>query len=228
MKKTPYLKLLFVPVMGMVLIGLMSVLVASFLVGKINDLTAQSSVNSTQLAQLENKLSSLEKIDSNSELLSQSESVYIAFPDKNPAVFAVSQIRRYAQEMEIVITKLNVSSSGSKGEEFSQAGIQFTVEGDYGKISEFVEKLKSAAPLMSLERVKISQISSGASEATVLMTTYWASFPETLPSVTSAVSDLTEEEINLLSELASLEAPQFVNLPPSATVSARPNPFKVE
>lgn len=228
MKNTPYIKLLFIPIMGIALIGVMAVLVASFLLGKINELTAQSSVNSTQVTQLEDKLASLQRIDENQEILSQSESAYIALPDKNPAIFAVAQLRRFAGEAEVTLTKLNVTSSGSSSEDFSQAGIQFTAEGDYTNITQLVARLKSAAPIMNLERVKISQIATGTTEASVFMTTYWAVFPETLPSVTSAVTDLTQEELDLLSELATLEQPQFVNLPASATVSARPNPFKVE
>lgn len=214
------------PVIGIALIVIMMVGLASFLLGKIGELSTQNSSGMEAQQQLQNKLESLQKIDPS--VLSESENVYLSLPDKNPAVYVVSQLKNYATEYGVALTKLNITGSSSQQAELGTATVQFSAEGEYQSVVDFINRLAQTAPLMSIERVKVTQSVLNTTEAVGALNTFWAPFPETLPSVTEGISNLTEEELKILQTLTSLEQPIFGDLPPAAPTQTRPNPFAVQ
>ena len=226
MKKISNINTLILPVGAIFIVVVIAILLANFLLGRIGELNSKSSVDLDQQSQLQQKLESLQKIDPT--VLSESANAYLSLPDKNPAVYVISQLKKYASEYGVTLTKINISGSGSPQAELSSASVQFGIEGEYQKVVDLIDRLSQTAPIMSIDRVKITQSSLIGAEAQGTLNTYWAPFPKTLPSLTESVSNLTEDELAALEVLTSLEQPSFGELPPASSASARANPFAVQ
>lgn len=148
-----------------------------------------------------------------------------ALPDKNPSLTMISQIKQLASQRLLVISDLNIGRAVEEGSLF-KVQLQFDVDGDLTQVTAFVRDLAGVAPLSRLESVNLNQ-SGDLVRASVSVVVYSAPFPEELPPLTEPLSDLTNNEEEVLGILSGLQAPPFsTGVSPSQPTGERTNPFE--
>jgi hypothetical protein len=95
--------------------------------------------------------------------------------------------------------------------------------GARAQIFSFLSEIAKIAPITLVDKIKISE-TGGNVTATISVKTFWVDFPKTIPSVTSPVTDFTAEERQILTNIAGLTQPSFIDVGPSQA-DINPNPF---
>ena len=106
---------------------------------------------------------------------------------------------------------------------FSRVDITFDALGVRPQIMAFAESISMIAPLTLLDKIKINE-SGGGVRANIQVKSYWSELPKSLPSTTDQLSTLTNDEKNLIVEIAKLNQPLFIELPASVG-SGKSEPF---
>lgn len=190
---------------------LLAIIVLLFAVGKfslsqIKNLRNQITNAEKTQAVLADKLKVLRSI---SEMpASETNIALIAMPRTNPSLSVISQIKVLASESAVALENIKSTSLEEEGGGLSYATTSFKVFGSRAAILAFVEKIKIIAPITFVEKVDLSE-NFGISEANISTKTYFAPLPESIPTVTQAVSDLTSTEKEMLIQMLSLRAPMI-------------------
>lgn len=166
------------------------------------------------------KISLLREIEPQS--LTQTNLAVIAVPQKNPALIVLSQLKNLAALNSVTLDNLKVSTA-VKEENLSKIEIGFDVDGVFSGVVTFVRALGGMAPLIRIEKVKISQ-AAGAARAETSITAYWAAYPEKLPPILEPAQGLSNDEKDLIARFARLTPPTFLEVAPQSP-SVRVNPF---
>ncbi|MEK7112246.1 MAG: type 4a pilus biogenesis protein PilO [Patescibacteria group bacterium] len=143
-------------------------------------------------------------------------------PEKNPALTMISQIKNLAAVSETTITTFKIGAQNDSGD-LSFVDLNFDIDGGLTEVLSFMNSIKALAPLSTIDKAKINQ-AGGIASANVTIKIYFAGYPTKLPSLTEAVSDLSEEEKGLLVTFSGLTLPTFTTLTPQEPVS-RESPF---
>lgn len=159
-----------------------------------------------------------------SSILSQADSALIALPDKNPALSAVSQLKNLSLQKATIIDNLKAGSPQEGEGGISKIDITFDIDGTFFSIFDFATSVKNIAPITALQKLELSDAGAGASRATISVRSYWASFPEKIPTVSEPVKGLDEKDQETLSLFASLSPPSFVEISPTSP-GVRADPF---
>lgn len=162
---------------------------------------------------LSQKLSFLET--SKDSALTLADLSVIAIPPDNPALIIISQVKKLAGEKGVIIE--NIKSTQTVQEEGSELGnveLELSVNGPITNLMELLKSFKSVTPIISVSSVKLNQGDTIA-DAKVLIYGYFSPFPETLPSITSPLNELTAEEKDILAKLSSYSQPTFTEVTPS-------------
>ena len=170
---------------------------------------------------LDQKQQVLQTIENN--ILSYADTAIVAMPAKNPSLVALSQLKNLAEGNGLNLNSIEVGGKVANKSGTSKATISFEVEGTLSQVLNYLLSTKNFAPLSTIDRVEIAQ-TGGVIRANVDLAVFWAPLPTKLPAIAEPVSELTASEENLITELLSLEQPQFFQVPPSAP-SARLDPF---
>ena len=153
----------------------------------------------------------------------------IALPSQNSAFLMMSQIRRKAGELGLIIENVRSGQEVKEEGALYHVNISFEFDGLSGSAFDLLDRLSKVSPINILTRLKLSG-TSGAPKIIIDLSSYWASFPIALPDIETAISDLTAEENKTLTKISNLEAPVFTSgatgetLSPSAPV-VRLDPF---
>ena len=176
----------------------------------------------TQEEALRSKLSRLNELKI--EYSTQVDPVAIAFPDKNPSLLMVSQVRRVAGENTLEVKDVK-SEEGMRTESqnFSSVGVSFQVSGSLDNVFNLVLSTKNYAPLTSIEKMDVD-VGDNEVTAEIIFAGYYAPYPEKLPPIDKPVAELTEDEQRVLGSVASLTQPEFFDVTALPAVD-RPNPF---
>lgn len=179
---------------------------------KISEIRSKITTAKHDKAVLTEKLDLLRTVASTG--VQDSNVVTNALPDSAPALAVMSQLKKLAAESNLVLKALKSSGGATETEaDFYTMQLSFNLLGSKSDIAGFVGQLPSLAPITSLESVKISQAGAGFI-STVTIKSFWAPFPEKLPSSIEEFKDLTPEDKTLLSELSNLKQPSYISLPP--------------
>ncbi|KKT33847.1 MAG: hypothetical protein UW21_C0007G0009 [Candidatus Woesebacteria bacterium GW2011_GWB1_44_11b] len=188
-------------------------------IGNLRQEIAAAAREENALAEKVNVLQSLSPAT-----LGQTQISTVALPSKNSALLAISQIKIKAQVFGINLDEIKVGGQLNSGTtSLSRAEISFDGVGQFASVADFLISLSGTAPLGRVEAVKISQAGE-TTRATITYSSFWADFPDKLPSLTESLPDLTSEEEATLRRLLSLDQPTFSELNPSAPIQ-RANPF---
>jgi Tfp pilus assembly protein PilO len=146
-----------------------------------------------------------------SQLIPQeSRFINFALPHQNSVIYALSQIRLAGVKNSVIATNIRTGGSfESKG--LSKINVSFDVDGDQNAIYAFLDTLSTSLPVITIDKVKMST-EGGATHATVTINTYASELPKKIPSLTSAVTDFTADEITLLNNLSGYTQPEFFEL----------------
>ena len=207
---------------------LLFLVVGNYGIGRVRDLRSQISQARQEKAVLIEKLNILRTI---SEMaVSGSKFAASALPGENPVLLARAQIKELATQNSVVLSNLKSDLGGSSVSGLSTVGLNFDLSGARSEIIAFLKAIGDTAPVSLVDKIAFSE-SMGESSATVSVKTFWAAFPQILPSVTESIMDLTAEEKNTLDKISALAQPTSFELligsegGEMGEGGGRPNPF---
>jgi Tfp pilus assembly protein PilO len=150
--------------------------------------------------------------------------VTITLPESNSSLAVVSQIKLTALENELVIGNLKSGAEVKDSSGLSRADISFEIDGAKTKIIDYLNSLTKVAPIIVVDKVKLSETENGA-RASVTVKAFWTALPKTLPSINQSINDLTEKEIQVLDDIGTLRQPQFVGSSVETSGEGKVDPF---
>ncbi|MFV1917393.1 MAG: hypothetical protein ACC618_02865, partial [Patescibacteria group bacterium] len=155
---------------------------------------------SSQLKELEEakKIESVlqEKVDLlrqlEGEVLSQADISLIAMPEKNPSILTFSQLTSLATEKGLEITERKARPKFQEKSALSTMRISYSFEGNIDQIVDFLQAIKTYAPVTTVGKVDIElkEVLTGE----VSLTVYWGDFPKELPALTEPIKNLDTKE----------------------------------
>ena len=89
-----------------------------------------------------------------------------------------------------------------------EAAVEISAQGELENILSFFDSLRSFLPLTEVNEVSFSAAEDSVSTEAKI-TSFFAPFPESLPSLTSPIADLTQEEKEILERFATFAQPSF-------------------
>lgn len=154
----------------------------------------------------------------------QVNAVTIALPDSNSSLAVVSQLKDIALTSGLKLGNLKAGSEVKDTSGLSRADISFEVEGPKPQIVDYLNTLPTIAPITIVDKVELIEVDQ-ISRATVTVKAFWTAFPKTLPALNDTLSDLTEKETEILTEVSELKQPQFSSGVGEAVDNGRVDPF---
>ena len=132
----------------------------------------------------------------------------VAIPDKNPAAIVSSQVKTLGAVSGVAISKVSALSGGNAESGLRGLSVEISVQGELANMIKYFDSLRSFLPLTEVVEVNFTQ--GGATISTeAQITSFFAPFPEALPSLTAPITDLTQEEKEILAKYASYAQPTF-------------------
>ncbi len=156
-------------------------------------------------------------------VLSQADLTVSAVPPKNPVLAVVSQLKNLSLAGGITLSNMKAGSGSKEQGGLSTVEISFDAEGTFASVLAFIRAISSFSPLTTVEKVSLTQ-TAGAARATISLRSFWAAFPEKIPSLTEPISALSEEEKKTLSKIQSLIPVPFTQVSPTGPAQ-RSDPF---
>lgn len=227
----PNIKALLVPIGSALVLVLLSIFAIKTAYSKIMLQKSELSKMQKNERTLQQKQVYLQEVQATA--INQAEPLKVAFPDKNPGLMAISQIRNHADELGIVFKSMNLGTEGRAKGGMLKVALSFDISGEFDKLLEYLNTLGELAPLLKLQNVNIDRSTLGLAEVTASVNVYFAPFPEKLPALTEPSPQLTSAEQEVLSKLLSLKRPPLAKLPKAITPgdatspSERLNPFAI-
>ena len=127
----------------------------------------------------------------------------VALPQKNPILFVISQMKNLSNEKLLVLENFSLGKGTSES-----IKVSFSIYGDLEQLVSFTRDTQNLSPVTTLNQVKIAFADEMATFDTSL-NTFWAPYPEKIPSVSEPIVKLTSEENETLKSLSSLIPPAF-------------------
>ncbi|EKD62648.1 MAG: hypothetical protein ACD_52C00102G0005 [uncultured bacterium] len=221
------MKTLLYPLVAFLLVLLIAGIALNTLWSKISTTRAQLAVSQKENTTLKQKAEVLQQKENESSLL-ESGKLTFALPLRSSSIYVLSQVKRKAADNMVVIEEISVSEPRVQAE-ISQSVTSLKVTGTLESILTFIDSLSTVAPLVKTENVKTDEndSSSDAVVATLSLTSYYSSYPEKIPALTQAISSLSPEEEQVISDIAGLEMPTIPqNLDPDLP-NNRNDPFNL-
>ena len=224
MKKSvlgPNIKTLLLPLVYISVAAVLFYILITLGVGEINKQRKSISDIERTNSILNQKQTLLRTLESNvSDYVSSTAN---ALPEKNSALSMVSQIKNMAALNGLFISAVKI------GAETAQAGVSaveitFGIEGSMNDTLNFLNSLSSVAPVSNIQKAKVNS-SGGIASADITIRAYSAPYPVRLPSLTEPITDLSNDEKDLLDTLSNLTLPLFTTLEPQQP-AVRDNPFE--
>lgn len=214
-------RLIISSIVPLFVVVVLFILSANFGLTKIRDIRGEVDSAQSDKSILTQKLDILRAISPTAA--QQALLVSSAVPDSNVALAVLSQLRILSSQNGVVLVNLKVSSPATDSTGLSRVDVSFEVDGTPQLISGFLNNISSFAPLTIVSKLKLTQ-TSGASQALVTVSSFWASFPAHIPTVTQPVTDLTAQEKTTLSKILGLTQPAINATVPTQS-GAKINPF---
>lgn len=190
-------------------------------VDKINNLRLQITETNQLSSVLSKKINILESIPS--VLSGDTTFLDVALPSRGAVLFGMSQVKSQSISNNVTISNLKTGSSIPVKNDISKISISFDVAGTEESVYNFLKSFSTSLPLMSVDRVRLNKSDAGLS-ATATILVYTAELPKTITSVNSGTTELTQADINTITEISAYQIPQFIEPKPSE-IEAKPDPF---
>ncbi len=219
----PVYKALVYPSVFLIAIAVLLFAVIKIGISQITNEQSELSTLSKNANILSSKESALREVQSST--VSQVDSVLGAVPSQNPILLIISQIKNLGIEKGVTISKLQAGGVSGVQTTLLSGDISFDVEGNVSPILDFVKTIASASPLMTVEKISLSE-TSGSALASIVLKSYWAPLPIKIPSTTDPLSGLTPDEQKTLVKVQDLVPAPYTQLAPQAH-QKRPNPFNL-
>lgn len=174
---------------------------------------------------LEEKLEILSEIKEG--ILAQSDTSIIAVPDRNPALWVLSQLKSTAFETSLTLLNTRVRNEGHVDETLKKMNLEFSLEGEILSIISLIKSVEKFAPVTTVESVSIENTQEGLVAASVGTIIFWGELPTKIPPITEPIKRLSAKENELFALIDKLRRPTFTVLTPIDPLgtSSRENPF---
>lgn len=201
--KLTNLKPLYLP--GSILLTIILLFIISFKLfsDRVGAQQAELSQIKGQQIILSQKLSALQSIGG---VANNVQNISLALPGDNPSFIEVSQIKRYAQILGLILNSIQIGQETTDAGGTFHASVNFDVEGNPASTLNLIDKLKNAAPITIGNNVNIKQ-KGGTTLSTFTISVYWSPLPEKLPALTEPVLELSGSDTEMLTKIASLDLP---------------------
>jgi len=147
----------------------------------------------------------------------------IVVPYKASVLYALSQVKNQSLKYGLILSNLKTGSPAAEKGDIDRIALSFDIEGQESSIYEFIASFQKLLPLMNVNKIKINT-TGGIVRANINLFVYSAPLPKTIPSVSAAATDLTDQEIKMIVELSTYGLPAFVE-PKSTDGYLRADPF---
>lgn len=190
----------------------MTILVAKFGLGKVLELRTRAETLNRNITVLTEKSQVLRNLEGTVE--NGANAVSVALPDSNPSLVVLSQLKSLAIQNTVVVSGLKSGPEVKDATGLSRADISFDVEGTKSNVFSFVKNIPLTAPINTVDQIKLNQ-TNASTRASLIVRIYWAPLPTQLPAITEQIRELSQSDLEVITELQSLVQPQFVTLAPS-------------
>jgi len=192
-----------------------------FGVKQVNEVRGQIAVNTEIEKKLEVKSQTLESV---TKILAGNVTFLdVVLPSKGAVLYGLSQIKNQSLVHGVNISSLKTGSSQISTDDVSKTSITFDVEGNEQAIYDYLGLFSKLLPLMKVDKVSISKLD-GVVKASTTISVFSGELPKRIPSITSPVTDLTNDELLTLKEISTFSPPQFVIPAPFSDI-AKEDPF---
>jgi Tfp pilus assembly protein PilO len=147
-----------------------------------------------------------------------------ALPAEDPGPMIFSQIKSLSASAGVQINTLGLLP-GAIGGEIREEVVNVKITGSTTAIFDFLNQLSTITPLVVVNTVIISKDKTDNVSADIALSSFWSAFPETIPASSDPVSDLTVDEKDMISQMATYKTPAFTELTPLSSSSSRTSPF---
>lgn len=190
----------------LVAVILLTYFVWSFGYSKVSEIRRNIKKAQSDQTILNQKLGTLTNVPENVILGAQNAT--IAFPESNPSVVLLSQIRSLSQANSVRIGNIKSGSEVADSSGLQRVDVSFDITGGRGEVIQTILDIQNLAPITVLDKVKINE-TGGLARSTVSVKSFWAPLPTKLPALTEKVTDLNANEVNLLELINGLRMPDF-------------------
>jgi hypothetical protein len=153
-----------------------------------------------------------------------SEKVLTSFPEEEPALWMLAQIRAHSEEYSLNVGNQRITFSAHSDNDLAKTIISFNLSGDPSDINQFLLSFDNLAPISSFSKVVYAFGEENEKGATVELFVYHSRLPEEFPRVDEPVRNLTPDEEETIQKLAKMQAPTFTQLSPNSPFELT-NPF---
>jgi len=172
--------------------------------------------NRKTLAELTKKMTSLEGL-SKPELTDKVDLVLKVLPSEKNVPGNLFVLKKLALDNELMVSELSIPEVGeiasssaetqktSKDEILPSLEVRLTLVGSREKIVNFLQQVKSTAPLMRVSGLAISQKEEDLDEAMIDIRTYFLLFPKTIGKLEQSISSITPQEEKVFNELSNFK-----------------------
>ncbi len=193
----------------LLIVVILFLVVGKFGISKVSDLRKQITKAGKDKDVLTQKLKVLETV---SDTLSQGSTISAAvMPDANPSLVVISQLKILGSASGVFIGNIKTGGEIKDESGLSRVDVTFDVSGARPQVIAFLKGTANLAPIMVVSKLKIAE-NGGGSIANVSVSSFWAAFPKTLPSITDNLTDLTPAERTILIDVSKLTQPIFINI----------------
>jgi hypothetical protein len=217
----PNLRVILLPLFSLIMLTVLMFPVFNFGYKRIDEQLEASKKNEGEIIKLENKLEILREVEDS--VLDSMDTSILAVPSVNPSVWKLFQIFSISSSSSVDLLKRSLDAEVSKGNNIYASSIDFSVQGDFQGIIEYLENLNQYVPLFTIDGVSIKG-EKGSYLANAKIIVYRATLPTVLPALTQPIKRLTNDEKQLLEKLARMKPPEFTTIDPSEP-SDRKDPF---
>jgi hypothetical protein len=159
------------------------------------------------------------------ESFPDSDVILTSFPEDDPSLWMLTQIRRKSEEDSLLVVNQKISFSNQATDVIS-SDIYFDLVGDTPNIIQFLLDMDKVAPISTLTSVvfNLKGVGTAGAGALVDMRVYHSKIPTQLSQINAPVNKLTDEENQTLLKLSKMEPPEFTKLSPNSPFEVT-NPF---
>lgn len=157
-------------------------------------------------------------------ILAQSDISIIAVPNKNPALWVLSQLKNTASENSLTLLNTRIRNEDNVDETLKKMNLEFSAEGEILSIMSFVKSVEKFAPVTRVEAISIVNTQEGSVTASIGTTIFWGELPTKIPPLTEPIKRLSAKENELFAVVDKLRRPTFTVLTPIEP-SLRETPF---
>lgn len=199
-------------------------IILSFVVGfkNISNLRDNITTNKTTERSLSQKVQALETV--NRTLPGDVTFLDAVLPSRGAVLYALSQLRTQSLNNNLAISNLKTGNVIPESAGVMKSSVSFEVEGQESNVFDFLSSLNKVLPLINIDKISFNN-SLGLSRANVSVYVYSAELPKTIPSITGAVGELTNQDTTLLNELTEYILPQFTEPVIEETPAQKTDPF---